>query len=236
MKVNLFFCIISMILSGCQSKQQNKLKSADSFPVISISNARALPHGSEVAIQGTITVASGTFSSSTPYGYALQDNTGGIYVIDSIPPTDGEFNLGELVKVSGVIEEINNLLVLKEVTAVKEGTGNVITPINVKTGNVGESHEGMIVGTGGIIESLHNDLPYGYKIYINDGTGLLNIFVNASTGFLGDTTQWKVSDSISVTGFTAQYGKAYEVEPRTAKDIKVFSINSIENFRKIKNK
>jgi DNA/RNA endonuclease YhcR with UshA esterase domain len=208
-------------LSGYPSKQQSKLKSVDSLPVVSISQARALPHGSEVTVQGTITVASGVFSSSTPYGYALQDNTGGIYIVDSIPPTESEFNSGELVKVTGVVEEINNMLVIKEVTAVKQGTGNVITPANVKTGDVGESYEGIIVCTGGIVESLHSDLPYGYKIYINDGTGLLNIFVNASTNFLNDTTQWKVSDSIFVIGFSAQYGKTYEVEPRTASDIKV---------------
>jgi DNA/RNA endonuclease YhcR with UshA esterase domain len=225
MKVNLFFCIILMVVSGCQSNQQNKLKSANPISIISISEARTLKPGSVVTIQGTITVASGTFSSSTPYGYALQDSTAGIYIIDSIPPMEGEFKSGETVMVTGVVEEISNLLAIRENTATKTGTGNSITPINVKTGNVNESHEGMIVSTGGIIDSLHSDLPYGYKIFINDGSGLLNIFVNASAGFLGDTTEWKISDSISVIGFSAQYGAEYEVEPVVRKDISVFPKN-----------
>jgi DNA/RNA endonuclease YhcR with UshA esterase domain len=225
MKANLFFCVILMVVSGCQSNQQNKLKSADPISIISISEARKLLPGSVVTIQGTITVASGTFSSSTPYGYALQDSTAGIYIIDSIQPMEGEYKLGDLVKVTGVIEEINNLLAIRETKATKTGTGNVITPIHVNSGNVNESHEGMIVRTGGIIESLHSDLPYGYKIYINDGTGLLNIFVNTSAGFLGDTILWRISDSISVTGFSAQYGAEYEVEPVMRQDISVLLKN-----------
>ena len=225
MKVNLFFCVVLMVISGCQSNQQNKLKSTDPISIISISEARKLLPGSVVAIKGTITVASGTFSSSTPYGYALQDSTAGIYIIDSIPPMEGEFKSGEMVMVTGVVEEISNLLAIRETTATKTGTGNVITPIPVNTGNVNESYEGMIVNTSGIIESLRNDLPYGYKIYINDGSGLLNIFVNTSAGFLGDTTQWRVSDSISVIGFSAQYGAEYEVEPVIRQDISVLLKN-----------
>jgi DNA/RNA endonuclease YhcR with UshA esterase domain len=225
MKANLFFCVVLMVISGCQSNQQNKLKSADPISIISISEARKLLPGSVVAIKGTITVASGTFSSSTPYGYALQDSTAGIYIIDSIPPMEGEFKSGEMVMVTGVVEEISNLLAIRETTATKTGTGNVITPIPVNTGNVNESYEGMIVNTSGIIESLRNDLPYGYKIYINDGSGLLNIFVNTSAGFLGDTTQWRVSDSISVIGFSAQYGAEYEVEPVIRQDISVLLKN-----------
>ncbi len=221
MKVILFFCVILIVLMSCQSNQQNKLKSTNSIPILSIREARKLLPGSVVTIQGTITVASGTFSSSTPYGYVLQDSTAGIYIIDSIPPMEGEFKSGEMVMVTGVVEEINNLLVIRETTASKNGKGNEITPLNVKTGNVNESHEGMLVNTGGIIESLHSDLPYGYKIYINDGSGLLNIFVNASSGFLGDTTLWKVSDSISVIGFSAQYGAEYEVEPVMRQNISV---------------
>jgi DNA/RNA endonuclease YhcR with UshA esterase domain len=225
MKANLFFCIISVVLFSCQSKQQNKLKSANPFSVISISEARALPPGSEVTVQGTVTVPSGAFSSSTPFGYALQDNGAGIYIVDSVAPMEGEYKSGELVTVTGRIEEINNLLVIRETTATKKGTGNVITPIHVKTGNVSESHEGMIVNTGGVIDSLDSDLPYGYKIYINDGSGRLIIFVNTSAGFLSDTIHWRVSDSISVTGFLAQYGTKYEVEPCKGTDIKVFPNN-----------
>jgi len=83
----------------------------------------------------------------------------------------------------------------------------------------------MIVNTGGVIDSLFSDLPYGYKIFISDGSGRLIVFVNTSAGFLSDSTYWRVSDSISVTGFSAQYNKTYEVEPGMGSDIKVFRNN-----------
>jgi hypothetical protein len=69
-------------LISCQSKQENKSESANHSNFISIQQARDLSIGSEVRIQGTISVASRNFSSSTPFGYALQDNTAGIYIID----------------------------------------------------------------------------------------------------------------------------------------------------------
>ena len=51
---------------------------------ISIAEARSLPLGTIVTIDGVVTVPSGAFSSSTfDQGFAIQDRTGGIYV--SVP-------------------------------------------------------------------------------------------------------------------------------------------------------
>ncbi len=48
---------------------------------ISIAEARSLPLGTTVTIDGVVTVPSGAFSSSTfDQGFAIQDRTGGIYV------------------------------------------------------------------------------------------------------------------------------------------------------------
>ncbi|MBL4708379.1 MAG: hypothetical protein JKY48_08090 [Flavobacteriales bacterium] len=225
MKNNLYLFIILIVLISCQSKQDNKSESSSSLTVVPIQQARNLSIGSEVRIQGTISVASGNFFSSTPFGYALQDNTAGIYIIDSIPPMQDEFKLGEIVEVTGILGESNNMLFIEEVTALKKGKTKLISAVNVKTGEVDESTEGMILHTSGIIDSLFNDLPYGYKVYINDGSGLLNIFINTSTGLLSDTIEWQISDSFSVTGFSAQYDTEYEIEPRTRDDMQVFTDN-----------
>jgi hypothetical protein len=49
--------------------------------IISIAEARSLPLGTVVTIDGSVTVASGAFSSSTfDQGFAIQDRTDGIYV------------------------------------------------------------------------------------------------------------------------------------------------------------
>ena len=54
---------------------------APAAKVISIAEARSLPLGTIVTIDGSVTVPSGAFSSSTfDQGFAIQDQTGGIYV------------------------------------------------------------------------------------------------------------------------------------------------------------
>ena len=55
---------------------------------ISIAEARSLPLGTIVTIDGSVTFPSGAFSSSTfDQGFAIQDRTGGIYV--SVPDNLG---------------------------------------------------------------------------------------------------------------------------------------------------
>src|SRR6202035_1837945 len=52
----------------------------DSHP-IDIGAARQLPLGTVVTVEGSVTVPSGDFSSSSfDEGFAIQDHTGGIYV------------------------------------------------------------------------------------------------------------------------------------------------------------
>src|SRR5215468_7962560 len=66
---------------------------------ISIAEARGLPLGTVVTIDGVVTVPSGAFSSITfDQGFAIQDRTGGIYV--STPDNLG-FALRQQVRVTG---------------------------------------------------------------------------------------------------------------------------------------
>ena len=71
--------------------------------VISIAEARGLPLGTVVTIDGSVTVPSGAFSSSTfDQGFAIQDHTGGIYV--SVPVSQG-FGLRQQVRVTGELAD-----------------------------------------------------------------------------------------------------------------------------------
>ena len=66
---------------------------------ITIAEARALPLGTVVTIDGVVTVPSGAFNSSTfDQGFAIQDRTGGIYI--SVPDNNG-FGLRQQVRVTG---------------------------------------------------------------------------------------------------------------------------------------
>jgi len=86
---------------------------------ITIAEARSLPLGTVVTIDGVVTVPSGAFSSSTfDQGFAIQDRTGGIYV--SVPDDLG-LELRQQVRVTGTLADtvLPGLLVLVDVTDIK---------------------------------------------------------------------------------------------------------------------
>src|SRR5689334_4394647 len=194
---------------------------ATSDKVISIAEARALPLGTVVTIDGSVTVPSGAFSSSTfDQGFAIQDHTGGIYV--SVPDNLG-FGLRQQVRVTGELADtvLPGLLVLINVTDIKaHGSGPKVQALPVATGAVGEATEGKLVRIRGTItQPIVNDLPFGFIIFINDGTGEVHSFVNASTGI--DVSGLSQGQTIEVTGFSGQFDTSYEVDPRFQDDIKV---------------
>lgn len=189
--------------------------------IISIAEARSLPLGTVVTIDGSVTVASGAFSSSTfDQGFAIQDHTGGIYV--STPANLG-FAPRQQVRVTGTLADtvLPGLLVLINVTDIKaHGSGPKVQPLPVATGAVGEATEGKLVRiTGTITQPVINDLPFGYIIFLDDGSGEVHSFVSASTGI--DVSGLSPGQTIEVTGFSGQFAASYEVDPRTQADIKV---------------
>ena len=188
---------------------------------ISIAEARSLPLGTVVTVDGSVTVPSGAFSSSTfDQGFAIQDHTGGIYV--SVADNLG-FAPRQQVRVTGRLADtvLPGLLVLVDVTDIKaHGRGPKVQPLPVATGAVSEATEGKLVRvTGTITQPVLNDLPFGFIIFVNDGSGELNIFVCASTGI--DVSGLSPGQTIEVTGFSGQFADSFEVDPRFQDDIKV---------------
>ena len=189
---------------------------------ITIAEARSLPLGTIVTIDGAVTVPSGAFSSSTfDQGFAIQDRTGGIYV--SVPNNNG-FTFRQQVRVTGRLADtvLPGLLVLVDVTEIKaHGNGGPkVQPLPVATGDVGEDTEGKIVRiTGTITQPIVNDLPFGFIIFVNDGSGEVHAFVCASTGI--DVSGLSPGQTIEVTGFSGEFAGSFEVDPRTQDDIRI---------------
>ena len=100
---------------------------------ISIAEARSLPLGTVVTVDGSVTVPSGAFSSSTgDQGFAIQDHTGGIYV--SVADNLG-FGLRQQVRVTGELANSFGLLVLINVRDVKaHGRGPKVQPVGRSRG------------------------------------------------------------------------------------------------------
>jgi DNA/RNA endonuclease YhcR with UshA esterase domain len=188
---------------------------------ISIAEARSLPLGTVVTIDGSVTVPSGAFNSSTfDQGFAIQDHTGGIYV--SVPANQG-FGFKQQLRVTGELADtlLPGLLVLVDVTDIKaHGSGPKVEALPIATGAIGEGTEGKLVRISGTItQPVINDLPYGFIIFINDGSGEVHAFVSASTGI--DVSGLSQGQTVEVTGFSGQFAASYEVDPRTQDDIRI---------------
>lgn len=190
---------------------------------VSIAEARSLPLGTIVTVDGSLTVPSGAFSSSFfDQGFAIQDHTGGIYV--SVADNSG-FTPRLQVRVTGQLADSFGLLVLipSDPDDIKpHGHGPKVEPLPVATGAVGEATEGKLVKVRATItQPITNDLPFGFIIVVNDGSGPINIFVNASTGI--DVSGLHQGQTIKVTGFSGQFADHFEIDPRFQDDIKVVS-------------
>jgi hypothetical protein len=188
--------------------------------VISIAEARALPVGTSVTIDGSVSVPSGAFKSGTEdEGFSLQDRSGGLYV-----RTDANLGLrvNRQVQVSGQLADSNGLLILVPtgVSGVRaSGRWRKIAAESVSTGRIGETTEGRLIKVSGTItKPIANDLPYGYRLFLDDGSGEVQAFVYVSTGV--DVRGLQAGQRVGVTGFSGQYQDHYEIIPRFQTDIR----------------
>ncbi|SDM41434.1 single stranded DNA-binding domain-containing protein [Allokutzneria albata] len=185
-----------------------------------IADARALPLGTTVTVEGTATTPSGAFESSFyDKGFALQDRSAGIYVKTA---SDLGVRPGRRARVTGVLTDSSGLLtIVPSANGVALGRwGAPVLPEPVRTAAVGESTEGRLVqAIAKITKPVENDLPYGHKVYVDDGSGEVVVFVNTRTGI--GVGRLAVGDWVRVVGFSSQYSDHYEIDPRFSRDVGV---------------
>jgi hypothetical protein len=190
-----------------------------SHRVVSIAQARNLPLGTVVTVDGVATTPSGAFESSFfDKGFGLQDRSAGIYVSVAV---DLGITVRTQVRVTGTLRDSFGLLILvpaDPAAVVVHGKGPQVRPRLLATGAVNESSEGRLVRVvATITQAPTSDLPYGFKFFVDDGSGELTIFVNTQTNI--DLTGLAAGQTVSVTGFSSQYTTHYEIDPRFPTDI-----------------
>lgn len=200
------------------------LAPALSAQVISIANARQQPAGTLVTVQGVVTVASGTYTSSTfDEGFAVQDLTAGIYISSAF---NSGLSVHQRVRVTGIVGDDGfGQLVLKPATpadVVRLRGAFFVLPEHVDTGDVGEATEGSLLSVvGTITRPVVVDLPYGYQVFIDDGSGETQVFIAASTGIDPLTIPFiRQGRRIRAVGLSGQFLAQNEVLPRTRADIR----------------
>lgn len=197
------------------------LLSACCAGAMSITGTRARDTGTQVTIEGFVTVPPGVFRSAMEdEGFAVQDASDGIYVKMAQKQS---FSLGAKVRVTGTLDEQNEMRILKaEPAGVTQFDGTLqVSPKTVATGAVNESVEGQLVQvSGNLTKPFLDDSPYGYKLWIDDGSGEIKVFIHLDAGFDKATLQaLTVGQHITVAGLAAQYKDTYEVAPRQPSDL-----------------
>ena len=188
---------------------------------ISIAEARTLPLGTIVTIEGSITVPSGAFKSSfDDEGFVIQDMSSGMYV-----SVHSNLNLTvrQRVRVTGKLAETNAQFRIVEADAGSvevRGRGPEVKPKAISTGKVNERTLGQLVKVTGMISNPIVTIgPFGFRLPVNDGTGETVAYVATSTKITQQNLQQGLR--LSVTGVVGQYKGQYQILPRFPADIKL---------------
>ncbi len=184
---------------------------------VSIAQARALPPGTKVTLEGAVTVPPGVLSESAFY---LQDAIAGVrvYIRHGGPP---ELALGDRVQVSGEMGRFHGeveVQVDEPGRVTRLGAGEPVTPMDIRTGNVGPGYEGMLVRITGQVVGL-----YKSTLDLDDGSGVARAVFRELTGVQRPWVEmgelWQV---VGVVGRISGEGGVlgpYRVFPRFASDV-----------------
>jgi len=186
---------------------------AESEEVITIAEARSRPVGTTVTVEGTVTVAAGSYNA----GFAIQDATAGIYIY---PDSFVDVSLGDTVIVTGPLESYSCLLEIGPLPSNVQVTGGapVPDPRPYTTGAIGEGTEGWLVVITGTVSSLS-----GNSLNLNDGSGTAYVYVDSDTGISLEGIA--NGDLLRLVGLSSQYGSAplcdtgWQVMPRQQSDL-----------------
>lgn len=177
---------------------------------ITMADARALPAGSTVTVEGVVT--SGAEFGTIRY---MQDGTGGIAIFSS---SVSSLLRGDLATITGVTMQYQNLLEISPVnTWSLNSSGNPLpTPLNVTPSQLSESNESMLVRLNNVTFSsqglFQGNTTYNYTANGETGT----VYIRSSNPLVGFAIP---TSPVTMTGICSQYGNSYQVLPRDSNDL-----------------
>jgi len=186
--------------------------------LIPISDARVLPLGSTVTVNGIVT--SGSEFGTIRY---MQDGTGGIAIFSSALAI---VQKGDNITVTGVTTEFSNLLEIAPVTSwTLNSSGDPDpAPIVLSPSQLNESNESMLVRinnvtftSSGIFQSNGT-----YNFTSSGETGV--VYIRSGHPLVGQPIP---TSSIILYGINSQYGSQYQVLPRSINDFVFSSVIAI---------
>lgn len=201
---------------------------------IDIAEARNRQNGESVTIKGVVT---GTLGNNA----FIQDDTAGLYIFVE-NNTNENLKVGNLVKVSGILDEYNNL---KQISH-KKGSVNVeklneVTLPEAKlitADKVGEELEGQLVTLKALTLSSEPTGISGYSINAKDDNGN-SVIIRVDKNIKLDSNLFKGVSKIDVTAIIGQFKEEYQLMVKGVEDFKFLKDdgsefkNEIVEFKKI---
>jgi uncharacterized repeat protein (TIGR01451 family) len=204
------------------------------YAQVTIAEARGLPLGTAVMVEGTVTAEPGIFVDySTNRKLYMEDGTAGIlvYLETGLNPVARSNRVRVLGLIDGYRTE-TELVPLSAADVVDLGPAAPIIPAEVDTGAVDESMEGELLQVTGLIVAK----PTTYQLQVDDGSGIVWIYRYYNLGQTTDPNYidfapYEVGDYISATGPSRGYDYSgvvrREILPRGPEDLEELAAASL---------
>ncbi|WP_421385528.1 cell wall-binding repeat-containing protein [Bacillus salacetis] len=184
--------------------------------VENIGDARDLPNGTSVVVEGTVTSDTATFFDA----FYIEDETGGIFAYKEIPD-ENALKLGDKVRVYGKIKMFEGDLELEfgsfEQDVIKIGEGEPVAPAEMTTSEAAlEENQGELVKVTGKVVSKYDEKSY----VINDGSGDILVFTD---GYIVEKTgavpALEVGETLEAIGITSTFSDGKRIRVRDTREL-----------------
>ena len=167
---------------------------------MSIFEARKQSEKTEVTVTGVVTTVDGS-------NKFIQDDTAGICVF-----TKENYNVGDMVKVSGPITIYSGLYEIKPTAYKVVSSGNKVNPVSITIDKINASYEGQLIQLRNVkINSIDNSGASN----ISDATGNIDIYKMAKLNGVN------VGDRVDLTAAVSQFKGKYQLSVPSADLVKL---------------
>ncbi|MFD1019864.1 thermonuclease family protein [Thalassobacillus hwangdonensis] len=195
-------------------------------PAVTVEEAKALPIGTEVTVEGVVTSESGLWGSN---GFYMQDDTAGTYVYQG----DVDVNPGDVVRLTGKTDEYNGEFQLGNVSKLEvTGTAAIPEPVSVTPAEVNESNEGSLVQLEDVtITDLREANAYGTTEFTAvKGDESVLVRLDSRTGTTFETFPYGEGDRITITGLSGEFNGTRQLKPRGIEDLVEAQVSPTEQL------
>jgi uncharacterized protein len=182
---------------------------------VTIAQARALPAGTKVIINGTLTATDELGGPAF-----LQDRTGGIAVFDEQVHAPDAFTIGDSIQITATVGAFNQMVQLLDVTSLQSfgPAREPVVPLVVNIAQVTSAREGQLITLPNVTFTNTRGLLFPESNYpVTDGTGNIDIRIDSEVASLVGR---EIPDGpVNITGVLGSFRGVLQLFPRFLTDL-----------------